>query len=80
MAVLFSRESVSVSMLDRQASRLVMLAGNCTVLSMASSPMVRCLVITPLEEGMTPSTRSLVKLERENMSPELSLLTSSRLL
>merc|ERR1712142_1335587 len=56
--------NVSPSMSDRPVSRSVMLAGSCTVWSMASSPMAKCPQAKPLEEEMTLSTPSSAKLER----------------
>merc|ERR1712002_228028 len=58
--------NVFQSTLDKPVSRSVTPAGNCTVLSMESSLMVKCQVTKPLEVEMIPSTPSSVKLELEN--------------
>merc|ERR1711962_662971 len=63
--------SVFQSMLDKPVVRLVMHVGSSTAWNMASSPMVKCPVTKPLDMVMIPSTLSSVKLEQENMYPEL---------
>ncbi|KAK2082255.1 hypothetical protein P7K49_039480 [Saguinus oedipus] len=69
--------SVSLSTWGRQVSRSAMPAGNCTALNMEFSPMVRCQVIKPSVAGMTPSTRSSVRLGLASMCPEQCLWTWS---
>ncbi|ODM93162.1 hypothetical protein Ocin01_13519 [Orchesella cincta] len=71
--------SVSLSMLDKPESRLVMPAGNSTVSSTESSPMAKCHLTRPSELVMIPSTPSSVKLELASTFPVLSSLTWSQL-
>jgi len=67
-------------MLGKLECRLVTLAGNSTVWSMAFSQMARCPQTKQLVEEMTPSTPSLVRRVLGSMSPELYLLTWNQLL
>lgn len=72
MAKIYIFNSVSVSqfMSAKPVSKWATRAGNFTVWNTEFSLMARCQVIKLLVVETTPSTRSSVKLERENMSPE----------
>merc|ERR1711962_502793 len=72
--------SVSPYTWVKQDVRSAMHAGNYTVWSMEFSLMDKCPVIRRSGEEMTPSTRSSVRQEQENPSPELCLSIWSRLL
>ena len=63
--------SVSQFMLDKLESKLAMHAGSSTAWSMESNQTAKCPLIRPLEVVMIPSTPSSVRLELENMFPEL---------
>ena len=60
----FYSANVSQSTLDKPVFRSVMLAGNCTALSMESSRMGRCLVTKQLEGEMILSTPFSLRLVR----------------
>ena len=68
-----------LSTLVRLVFRLAMRAGNCIVLNMGSSLMVRCPVIKLLEAEMIHLTLSSVRRELVNMFPEQCLWTWSQL-
>ena len=72
MAKIYIFNSVSVSqfMSAKPVSKWVTRVGNFTVWNMEFSLMARCQVIKLSVVETTPSIRSSVKLERENMSPE----------
>ena len=71
--------NVSQSMLARPDVRLAMLAGSCTVWSMASSPMaIFQLKRTRVSRTMKLSIPSSVRLDRENTFLVPSSSTSSR--
>lgn len=57
-------------MLAKPESKLVMPAGNCSVLNMVSSQMVKCLLIKQLVEEMMPSIPFLAKPVLVNTSQE----------
>lgn len=73
----FTLCSVNVSpfMWAKLGLRLAMHAGSCTAWNMGSSQTDRCPVARLLEEEMTPSIPSSVRLGQESMSPGPSLLT-----
>merc|ERR1712168_1055724 len=75
--------SVSLSTWDKPESRSETPVGSCIVLSMVSSPMVKCLRTRPSAEATTHSIPSSVRPALENTSQELcsliwSLLSSTR--
>ncbi len=65
--------NVFLSMLAKLESKLEMLVGSCTVLSMEFNLMDKCLRIRRSELVMIPSTPFSARLGLENMSPVLSL-------
>ena len=63
--------SAFLFMWGKPGCRLAMLAGSCTVWSMASSLMDKCLLTKPSAEETIPSTLSSVRLVLGSMSHEL---------
>ena len=70
---------LSLFILAKLVFKLVTLAGNYTVWNMESNLMDKCHLTKLLEVVTIPSTPSSVKLELENTSQELSLLTWNHL-
>lgn len=71
--------SVSLFMLAKLVAKLETHVGNCIVWNMEFNLMGKCQVTKPQVVVMIHSTLSSVKLELENMFPELSLWTWNQL-